>query len=70
MRIDLLQILNIIGGLGSLISEISTSSSPRRIVRIGINDQYTESGNWKELFSKYELDEIGIYNQIKSNLDE
>lgn len=70
MRIDLLQILNIIGGLGSLISEISTSSSPRRIVRIGINDQYTESGNWKALFSKYELDEIGIYNQIKSNLDE
>lgn len=59
---------NIVAGLGGLISEISTSRCPRRIVRIGVNDQYAESGNYKALMEKYELDGEGLYKKIKAAL--
>lgn len=59
---------NIVAGLGGLISEISTSRCPRRIVRIGVNDQYAESGNYKALMAKYELDGEGLYKKIKAAL--
>lgn len=59
---------NIIGGLGGLIAEISTSKCPRRIVRIGIEDRFAESGNYKALMKKYELDCDGLYKKIKAAL--
>ena len=59
---------NIVAGLGGLISEISTSRCPRRIVRIGVNDQFAESGNYKALMEKYELDGEGLYKKIKTAL--
>ncbi len=59
---------NIVAGLGGLISEISTSRCPRRIVRIGVNDQFAESGNYKALMEKYELDGEGLYKKIKAAL--
>ena len=59
---------NIVAGLGGLISEISTSRCPRRIVRIGVNDQFAESGNYKALMEKYELEGEGLYKKIKAAL--
>ncbi len=59
---------NIIGGLGGLIAEISTSKCPRRIVRIGIEDAFAESGSYIELMKKYELDGEGLYKKIKAAL--
>ena len=59
---------NIIGGLGGLIAEISTSRCPRRIVRIGVDDRFAESGNYKALMEKYELDGDGLYKKIKAAL--
>lgn len=59
---------NIIGGLGGLIAEISTSKCPRRIVRIGLEDKFAESGDYKSLMKKYELDGDGVYKKIKAAL--
>ena len=59
---------NIIGGLGGLIAEISTSRCPRRIVRLGVEDRFAESGGYKELLAKYELDGNGLYKKIKAAL--
>ncbi|MBR2675486.1 MAG: transketolase family protein [Solobacterium sp.] len=59
---------NIVAGLGGLIAEISTSRCPRRIVRIGVNDQFAESGNYKALMKKYMLDGDGLYKKIRSEL--
>ena len=59
---------NIVGGLGGMIAEISTSRCPRRITRIGIEDRFAESGNYVALMKKYELDGDGLYKKIKAAL--
>lgn len=59
---------NIIGGLGGLIAEISTSTYPRKIYRIGVRDEFAESGSADALMHKYKLDGEGVYEQIKANL--
>ena len=46
---------NVIGGLGSAISEILTSCYPTKLERIGINDEFGKSGKAEELIKFYNL---------------
>jgi len=46
---------NIIGGLGSGVSEIVSSEKPQFVERIGIHDHFTKSGNPKDLSQAYLL---------------
>lgn len=46
---------NVIGGLGTAIAEVLGEKRPTRVVRIGIQDQFTESGDHEELLDKYNL---------------
>src|SRR3989338_149670 len=46
---------NIIGGLGSAVAELLAEEYPCRMKRIGLNDQYAESGKPSELYEKYGL---------------
>jgi len=46
---------NIIGGLGSAVADVLTESCPAKIERIGIKDQFAESGPANELYEKYGL---------------
>lgn len=59
---------NIIGGLGSLIAELSSQKCPRKLFRIGVQDTYAESGPAKELMAKYKLDANGVVEQIEKVL--
>jgi len=56
---------NIIGGLGSAISEslCKFKNSPR-LVSLGINDEYTKGGDYKYLLARHKLDIDSITNQI------
>ncbi len=54
---------SVIGGLGSMIAEISTMYCPRFVHRIGMNG-FAESASWQELLKAYKLDGQGIYEQI------
>ena len=45
----------IIGGLGSAIAECLSEKQPTKLLRLGINDSFGESGTYEELFEKYEL---------------
>ena len=56
---------NIIGGLGSAVAEVATESRPARILRIGIDDTFKESGPYRELYHKYGLDGEGISKKVK-----
>lgn len=58
---------SIIGGLGSMVAEVSTQTTPRIIHRLGMKG-FGESGNWKQLLEKYQLDGQGVYQQIKEKL--
>ena len=55
---------NIIGGLGSAISEVLTENYPVKLERIGIKDTFGKSGKASELLHYYGLDAEAIINKI------
>lgn len=55
----------IIGGLGSAVAETLCDSAPAKLLRIGIRDQYGESGAPEELYEKYGLSTQGIARQVR-----
>ena len=59
---------SVIGGLGSAVADVVTENDPVPVHKIGMYDQFGESGPWNELLDKYKLDGKGIYEQIKSRL--
>lgn len=59
---------SVIGGLGSAVSECLCEKHPARVVRIGINDRFGQSGPAAELLAKYGLDADGIYEKVRENL--
>lgn len=58
---------NIIGGLGSAVSEVVTASHPCKVVRVGIDDIFTESGPYPELLDKYNLSPEHIAEVVVSS---
>jgi len=62
---------NIIGGLGSAISEycMENATAPRKFIRIGLRDKYSSIvGDQKYLRKKYEMDETYITKIVKQKL--
>lgn len=59
---------NIIGGLGSAVAEVLSEKSPKKLVRIGVQDTFGESGKPNELMEKYGLTAAHIVTAIKANL--
>ncbi len=60
---------NIIGGLGSAISEIAAESGiPTKIFKLGIDDTYTKSGDYQYLKKLHGIDAKSISNKVKSIL--
>lgn len=61
---------SIIGGLGSAVSEVLSEQAPTRMLRIGVNDVFGESGPATELIAKYGLDAESIYKKVKAFVKE
>lgn len=59
---------SIIGGLGSAVCDVLSEKAPTKVLKIGIEDTYGESGPAVELIKKYGLDSEGIYKKVKSFL--
>ncbi len=57
---------SVIGGLGSAVAEVLAEECPAKMLRIGVQDTFGESGPAVKLLEKYELDAVGIYKQIKA----
>ena len=55
---------SVIGGLGSAVCETLSESAPHKVLRIGINDTFGQSGTPNELLKHYELDAESIANKI------
>ena len=55
---------NIIGGLGTAISQLLSEKHPVSVKVHGVQDEFAESGSAKELLKKYELDASGVKKQI------
>ncbi|MCB6203734.1 transketolase family protein [Extibacter muris] len=57
---------SVIGGLGSAVCDVVAEKAPAKVMKIGINDTYGESGPAVELVKKYGLDADSIYEKVKS----
>ena len=59
---------SIIGGLGSAVAEVLAEKQPAKLLRIGVEDRFGESGPAVKLLEKYELDAAGICKKVKAFL--
>ncbi len=57
---------SVIGGLGSAVCDVLSENCPVKVLKIGVEDTFGESGPAKELIKKYELDSEGIYKKVKA----
>lgn len=55
------------GGMGSAVAELLASKLPTRVIRIGVNDRFGESGKPEELYKKYGLTHVEIVKVVKGN---
>ena len=55
---------SIIGGIGSIISNILCEEYPKRLEKIGINDTFGKSGNWKEVYKYFGLTKENIISKF------
>lgn len=60
---------NIIGGLGGALAELFSQFCPKPVVRIGVRDCFTESGDPQELFKKYGMDSTAVVKAVRQQLD-
>lgn len=59
---------SVIGGLGQIVSSVTSETVPTKVVKLGINDVFGQSGTPKELLEEYGLTEENIIKIIKENL--
>ncbi len=56
------------GGLGSAIAETLSEKQPTKMLRIGVQDTFGESGKYEDLLEKYELNSEHICKKVKEFL--
>ena len=56
---------SVIGGLGSAVCDCLSEKCPTKVLKIGVNDVFGESGPAVELIAKYGLDTESIYKKVK-----
>ena len=61
---------SVIGGLGSAVCEVLSEKAATKVLRIGVNDTFGESGPATELIKKYGLDGESIYKKVKAFVKE
>lgn len=57
---------NVLAGLGGAVAEVLTEKRPARLVRIGVNDEFGESGEPANLYAKHGLDAAGIAKRVRA----
>ena len=59
---------SVIGGLGSAVCDVVAQKAPAKVLKIGVNDVFGESGPAVQLIKKYGLDADSIYEKVKAFL--
>lgn len=55
---------SIIGGIGSIISNVLTEEFPKKLIKIGVEDKFGKSGNYKEVYNMYGITKEAIINRV------
>ncbi len=56
---------NVIGGLGSAVCEVLCDEYPKNVIRMGIHDEFGQSGKWNELMEFYKITAKDIVEILK-----
>ncbi len=59
---------SVIGGLGSAVCDVVAREASAKVLKIGVNDVFGESGPAVQLIKKYGLDVDSIYEKVKAFL--
>ena len=59
---------NILGGMGSAVAEYVGRTQPKKVIRIGIDDQFGQSGTVSDLMKEYCLDSDSLTNRVIKEL--
>lgn len=57
------------GGLGGAVSEYLSLTFPRRVLRLGIDDVFGQSGTSAELLAHYNIDSVSIVREVQKYID-
>ena len=57
---------SVIGGLGGAVCEVLSEQAPTKVLRIGVQDRFGESGPAAALLTKFGLDGEGVYQKVKA----
>lgn len=57
---------SVIGGLGSAVCDCLSANAPTKVLKVGVNDVFGESGSAAKLLEKYGLDGDGVYRSVKA----
>lgn len=57
-----------LAGFGSAIAEVLTTFYPKKLIRLGLQDEYGQSAPFQELLKHYRLDATGICEQVEEAL--
>jgi transketolase len=60
---------NVIGGLGSAVCEVVSGLQPVRVIRLGVNDEFGQSGSARELLEAYGLTSDAFCHEARKILD-
>ena len=55
---------SVIGGIGSIISNVLCEECPKKLEKIGINDTFGKSGNWKVVYEHFGLTKENIISKF------
>ena len=59
------------GGLGSLVAEVAAENSPVKVLRIGVDDCFSEKcGTYQYLLKEHRLDKEAVQSRIQKFLEE
>jgi transketolase len=59
---------NVIGGLGSAVSEVLCEEYPVPVIKVGVNDTFGESGTPDQLLEKYGLTSANVVEKVKKSI--
>jgi len=59
---------SVIGGLGSVVTDVVAETYPTKVVKIGINDVFGESGTPAQLLERYGMTAANVVKTVKDNL--
>ena len=55
---------SVIGGIGSIISDVLTENYPKKLIKIGVQDKFGKSGNPKKIYEMYGLTKENIISNF------